>query len=50
MAAAKQTFIDVASRTTGVNLRRLSDDLERTGMATHPDLVRIFSQIGKRLR
>ena len=50
MAAAKQTFIDVASRTTGVNLRRLSDDLERTGMATHPDLVRIFSQVGKRLR
>jgi hypothetical protein len=37
----------VAATVPGVNVKRLSDDLARTGMTTHPDMIRMFHHLGQ---
>ena len=50
MAAAKQTFTNLVSQTPGINAKRLGEDLARTGLATHPDIIRLFHQLSRMLK
>jgi hypothetical protein len=50
MAAAKATFSKLILETPGVNAKRLTDDLTKSGLITHPDMIRLFHQVGKMLK
>ena len=45
IAAAEKLFT-LAATIPGVNLTRFKNDLVRTGMANHPDLIRIARHVG----
>jgi hypothetical protein len=49
MAVANKAFATVAER-AGVDVKRLSDDLRRAGVANNPALVKMFHHIGKILK
>jgi hypothetical protein len=46
MAQARKTLA-MAATIPGVNAKRLTEDLNKSGLTTHPDLVRIFHYLGQ---